>query len=101
MMSHALSSEDQGKTVGDFRFGLDSEEKHARFTESLYREWESLDDLGAVAPGATYNDIADAVIDTVANYAGMGPVPATELVTLIRDALEQLAVSGVDELEPV
>lgn len=94
-------SEDAGKTIGDFRFGLDSEEKHARFTESLYREWESLDDLGAVAPGVMYTDVADALIDTVANYAASGPVPATELVTLIRDALEQLAHSGDDELEPV
>jgi len=84
-------SEDQGKTIGDFRFGLDSEEKHARFTESLYREVESVREMGTVDPTLTYWDVADAMLDTISNYAGMGPIPATELVALIKDALEQLA----------
>lgn len=94
-------SEDAGKTIGDFRFGLDSEERLARFTESLYREMESVRELGVVDPALTYWEIADAMLDTIANYAGMGQVPATELVTLVKDALDQLAASGDDELEPV
>lgn len=81
---------DQGKTIGDFRFGLDSDEKQARFVESLYRELEPLKDMGTLPPDLTYSDIADAMLDTIANYAGEGPIPATELATLITDALEQL-----------
>jgi hypothetical protein len=77
-------------TIGDFRFGLDSPESHARFTESLYRDLESIKEFGVVDPELTYWDIADAIMDTVVNYAGMGPIPATELATLISDALEQL-----------
>lgn len=78
-------------TIGDFRFGLDSPEAQARFTESLYREMESIKEMGNVDPELTYWDIADAILDTVVNYAGMGEIPATELVTLISDALEQLS----------
>lgn len=87
-------------TIGDFRFGLDSPETMARFTESLYRDIEPLRELGAVDPELTYWEIADAILDTIANYAGMGEIPATELGTLITDAVEQLDSSsrtGFDE----
>lgn len=77
-------------TIGEFRFGLDSPESHARFTESLYRDLEPLKELGNVSPDLTYWEIADVILDTVSNYAGMGPIPATELAVLISDALEQL-----------
>lgn len=84
-------TDDTGKTIGDFRFGLDSQETLARFTESLYREVKPISELGTVDPKLTYAEIADALIDTICNYAGMGQIPATELPTLIIDALEQLA----------
>jgi hypothetical protein len=90
-------SDDQGKTIGDFRFGLDSPETLARFTESLYREMELVSEMGTVDPTLTYSEIADVMIDTIVNYAGMGQIPATELPTLIKDALEQLA--GEDDFE--
>ena len=77
-------------TIGDFRFGLNSTEDHARFTESLYRELEPLKELGKVDPDLSYWDIADAIMDTIVNYAGMGPIEATELATLISDAVVQL-----------
>jgi hypothetical protein len=90
-------SDDTGKTIGDFRFGLDSPEAMARFTESLYREMEPVSEMGTVDPTLTYSEIADMIIDTICNYAGMGQIPATELPTLIKDALEQLA--GGDDFE--
>lgn len=82
--------ENKEHTIGDFRFGLDSEESQARFTESLYRDLEPLREWGKVSPDLTYWDIADAILDTVSNYAGMGTIAATELSVLISDALEQL-----------
>ena len=85
-----IMTENSGNTIGDFRFGLGSPEDHARFTESLYREVEPLKEMGLVNPELTYWDIADAILDTIVNYAGMGPIEATELPTLISDALEQL-----------
>jgi hypothetical protein len=81
---------DNSNTIGDFRFGLGSPEDHARFTESLYRELEPLKEWGAVNPELTFWEVADAIMDTIVNYAGMGPIEATELPTLINDALEQL-----------
>ena len=84
-------SDDQGKTIGDYNFGLSSSELFARFTESLYRELESVGDMGLVDPTLTYSDIAEALVDTFAGYAGMGPIAATDLGGLIKDALEQLA----------
>jgi predicted transcriptional regulator len=69
----------------------------ARFTESLYREMEPVSEMGTVDPTLTYSEIADMIIDTICNYAGMGQIPATELPTLIKDALEQLA--GYDDFE--
>ena len=89
--------EDQGKTIGDALFGLDSSETHARFGESLYRDVEDLRELGTVDPSLTYWDIADAILDTIINYAGMGPIPATELSTLVRDAVEQLAPENEED----
>lgn len=89
-------SEDQGNTIGDFRFGLDSADSHARFGESLYRDVADLRDLGTVNPSLTYWDIADAILDTIINYAGMGAIPATELSTLVRDAVEQLIPESED-----
>lgn len=85
---------DKSQTIGDFQFGLDSPETMARFTESLYRDIEPLRDLGTVPPDLTYWEIGDAILDTIANYAGMEAIPATELGTLIMDALEQLSDSG-------
>lgn len=83
-------SESASNTIGDFRFGLKSPEDHARFTESLYRELEPLREWGTVHPELTYYDVADAIMDTIVNYAGTGPIEATELPTLISDALDQL-----------
>jgi hypothetical protein len=78
-------------TIGDFRFGLKSEEDHARFTESLYREAESMSELGEVPAGTTFLDIANTLIDTFFGYSSMDSITATELPTLISDALEQMA----------
>ena len=83
-------TENSSNTIGDFRFGLNSPEDHARFTESLYRELEPLRELGTVNPDLTYWEIADVIMDTIVNYSGEGPIEATELPTLISDALEQL-----------
>lgn len=83
-------SADKENTIGDFRFGLETPELHARFTESLYRDLEPLRELGKVPAGVTYWEIADVFMDTIANYAGMGEIPATELAVLISDAVEQL-----------
>lgn len=77
-------------TIGEFRFGLETADDHARFTESLYRDLEPIKELGTVDPNLTYWNIADAIMDTIVNYAGMGPVPANELAILIGDAVEQL-----------
>lgn len=84
-------STEESNTIGDFRFGLNSPEAHARFTESLYRDLEPLKELGEVPAGLTYWDIADVFLDTIVNYAGMEAIPATELAVLISDALEQLS----------
>ena len=81
---------EKSNTIGDFRFGLDSPEAQARFTESLYRDIEPLREMGKVNPDLTYWDIADAIMDTIVNYAGMGDIEATDLGTLITDAVEQL-----------
>lgn len=81
---------DGSNTIGDFRFGLDSAETQARFTESLYRELEPLKEWEAIPEGITFHDIADVIVDTIVNYAGISSIPATELPTLILDALEQL-----------
>lgn len=81
---------DTSNTIGDFRFGLASEEHKARFVESLYRELEPLREMGEVPAGTTYSEIADVMVDTIAGYASSGPIPATELATLLTDALEQL-----------
>lgn len=81
---------EESQTIGDFRFGLDSPEAHARFTESLYRDIEPLREMGKVNPELTYWEIADAIMDTIVNYAGMGDIEATDLGTLISDAVEQL-----------
>lgn len=78
------------QTIGDFLFGLEDSEAHARFVESLYREMEPLNEWGDIPSGITFAEVADVILDTIANYAGMGPIPATELPTLINDALEQL-----------
>lgn len=85
---------EKSQTIGDFQFGLGSPELMARFTESLYRDIEPLRELGAVPPDLTYWEIADAILDTIANYAGMEAIPATELGTLITDAVDQLHNSG-------
>lgn len=77
-------------TIGEFRFGLDSSEAHARYSESLYRELAVLDGWGEVPAGTTFASVADVIMDTIINYSGMGPIPATELPTLVLDALEQL-----------
>lgn len=86
-----------GGTIGDFQFGLDSAETKARFTESLNRELEPLEEMGTVRPDLTYSEIADAFIDTVSNYAGQGDIPATDLATLIIDAVEQLGYVSEEE----
>lgn len=83
-------ADDTNNTIGDFRFGLESPEHHARFTESLYRELEPLKELGRVDSELTYWDIADSLLDTIVNYAGQEPILATDLATLISDALDQL-----------
>lgn len=80
----------ENNTIGEFMFGLHSQEDHARFTESLYRDVESIREWGSVDPRLTYYDIADVILDTIANYAGIGAIQATELPVLIKDALEQL-----------
>lgn len=77
-------------TIGEARFGLDTPEAFARFTESLYREIEGIKEMGKVNPELTYWEIADVFLDTISGYAGMGSIPATDLPTLISDALEQL-----------
>lgn len=82
------------QTIGDFRFGLSSQEHQARFVESLYREIEPIREWGTVDASLTYWEVADAILDTIANYASEGPVEATELPTLINDALEQLKESA-------
>ena len=81
---------EEDKTIGDFRFGLKSPEDMARFTESLYRDLEPLQEWGDVPEGLTYADIADAIVDTIANYATIESIPATNLPTLIQDILEQI-----------
>lgn len=80
----------ENNTIGDFRFGLESPEHQARFTESIYRELAPLKEWGALPEGLTFSDIADAIVDTISNIAGMGPIPATELPEVILTALEQL-----------
>jgi len=81
---------DSENTIGDFRFGLETGEQHARFMESLYREVEPLREMGVLPAGTTYWDIADVILDTIAGYTGIAPVPATDLAVLITDALEQI-----------
>lgn len=81
---------DIGKTIGDFRFGLDSQDKHTEFVSSLYRELESLEEWGEVPAGTTFADVADSILDTIFGYGQISSIPATELPTLIIDALEQL-----------
>jgi hypothetical protein len=81
---------DDENTIGEYRFGLASEEAHARYAESLYRSLDDLRNLGELPPGTTYYDVADAILDTVINYSALGPILATELSDLVRDAVEQL-----------
>lgn len=82
---------DSNNTIGDFRFGLETGEQHARFVESLYREIEPLREMGTLPAGTTYWDIADVILDTISGYAGIAPIPATDLAILINDALEQIS----------
>lgn len=77
-------------TIGEFRFGLKSAEDLAEFTASLYREMETIRELGTIPKGTTYYDIADVILDTICNYAGMGEITASELPIIIRDALDQI-----------
>lgn len=81
---------DTNHTMGNFRFGLNSQEDHARFVESLYRELEPLRQWGEVPEGLTYWDIADVILDTISGYTSIDSVGATEVPTLIVDALEQI-----------
>lgn len=80
----------ESNTIGEFMFGLNSQEDHVLFTSSLYREVQSIREWGNVDPRLTYYDIADVILDTIASYAGIGAIQATELPVLIKDALEQL-----------
>jgi len=81
---------DDGKTIGDFRFGLDSQVLQNEFLSSLYRELEPLKDWGEVPQGVTFFDIAGAILDTLSGYTQIADIPATELPDLIGDILEQL-----------
>lgn len=77
-------------TIGDFLFGLESPEHQARFVDSIYRELAPLKEWGALPEGLTFYDIADVIVDTIGNLAGMGPIPAMELPEVVMTALGQL-----------
>ena len=83
-----MTDNDVNNTIGTFRFGLTSAENQNEFTNSLYRELEPLKEWGVIPEGTTYWDIADSILDTLHNYAGMAEIPATELPNLINDILE-------------
>ena len=91
--------DDANKTIGDFRFGLSSQEDFSEFNQSLARELEPIIEWGEVPPGTTYWDVVDAILDTVSGYAQIASIPATELPTLIYDVVTQLqpddALDGV------
>ena len=81
---------DTANNIGEFRFGLNSAEAHAEFVDSLYRDLEPLRKWGNIPEGTSYHDVADAILDTISNYAGIAPITATELSVLISDALVQV-----------
>ncbi len=85
----AYTDEDNNRTIGNYLWGLKSDEEQARFTESLYREAEEFQELGELPEGLTYSAIAEGIIDTLAGYTATGPIPATELVGFLRDVFEQ------------
>lgn len=87
---------DKENTIGEFRFGLASAEDHARYSESLYRSLDGLKELGELPVGTTFHSVADAILDTVINYSSLGPILATELSDLVRDAVEQLEELDLD-----
>lgn len=74
-------------TIGTFRFGLDDEEKFARYQESLVREaaetFEGLDFHVHVS------DAVDLFLDTVFSYSSLGDIEPGDLVNLLYDAFSQ------------
>lgn len=87
---------DDENTIGEYRFGLASEEDHARYAESLYRSIDELKELGELPSGTTFYDVADAILDTVINYSALGPILATDLADLVKDSVEQLEAIDLD-----
>lgn len=87
---------DDENTIGEYRFGLGSEEDHARYAESLYRSIDELKELGELPAGTTFYDVADAILDTVINYSALGPILATDLADLVKDSVEQLEALDLD-----
>lgn len=83
-------------TIGDYRFGLPSEEAHVDYAESLYREIEELKELGELPPGTTFYDVADVILDTVINYSALGPILPSDLANLVKDSVEQLEALDLD-----
>lgn len=83
-------------TIGDYRFGLASEEAYGDYAESLYREIEELKDLGELPPGTTFYDVADVILDTVINYSALGPILPSDLANLVKDSVEQLEAPDLD-----
>lgn len=83
---------ENNKVISPELFGFTSDEK-ARFIDEAYT---SLADLRRIPlpAGLTQYDIADAFLDTLSNYVDMGPIEHDDLVSLIRDTVEQLDDEG-------
>jgi hypothetical protein len=91
-------------TVGDFRYGLASAEAHAEYNASLYREIEDLRGWGDVPAGKTFWDLADALLDAFFGSTSIASIPASDLASVITDALEQVQESDAHttcEADPV
>lgn len=71
-------------TIGTFRFGLDDDEKFARYQESLVRE--AADTFQGCDSTMTIAEAVDAVLDTIFGYASIGDIEPGDLVNLLRDA---------------
>lgn len=77
------------KIISPERLGFKDAEEKARFIEKTYAELQDLRNF-PIPANLTGYDVADAFLDTLSNYADMGPITHDDLANLVRDAAEQL-----------
>lgn len=83
----------EGTTIGDYNFGFDSAEEFARFREAAWQTVQA-EHSGRANLLVTPYALADALFDTMTNYASGGEVSVGMFTDLIFDVIGNLREQG-------